>query len=135
MPSGVPASHEELGRVAYSEFRFGAVFVISSLTLNMKEQALLLLQPDAGLVLPSSLSWHLVIRGTSTLSRSDLRRRGARARAHKDRLRNVGGLFPNFHITAYAWVHEWPFCRSGSGLLCVTETPLFKGQLNAAMLA
>lgn len=96
---------------------------------------LYLLQSDNEALLPSSLSWYLVVRGTSTLSRGDVRRRGSRARVYEDRLRTAGGLFPSLHVTAFAWVHEWPFCRSGSGLLCVTDTPLFKGQLNAAMLA
>lgn len=100
----------------------------------MTDTNLVLLNSTHSVVLPS-LSWHLVIRGTSTLSRGDLRRRGARARDYEDRLRNAGGLFPNLLCTAFAWLHEWPFCRSGSGLLCVTDTPLFKGQLNAAMLA
>ncbi|MDP3499740.1 MAG: hypothetical protein Q8S33_05385 [Myxococcales bacterium] len=54
---------------------------------------------------------------------------------YEDMLRNAGGLFPNLHCTSFAWVHEWPFCRSGSGLLCVSDAPLFKGPLSAPALA
>ncbi len=100
----------------------------------MTETDLVLLKSDLRWSAPV-LTWHLVIRGSSTLSRGDLLRRGGRALDYEDRLRNAGGMFPGLNCRAFAWVHEWPFCRSGAGLLCVTDTTLFKGQLNAATLA